>query len=116
MVEILDDLVDGLDGPVGRGVAALRHYEPFTKLGGGAEGGDAYGDLDVGDLVERRVAVEQGKCTPFAHRVEDLVGAGDEELTMGAGGVELLVVHCCLDVAVILGDGDHEAGVRLNAG
>lgn len=104
--------MDDLDGPAGRGVAALRHDEPFANSGGGAESGEAYGVLDDGDLAQRRDAVKQGECTPFVHGVDFVVDAGDEELAMRAGGVELLVVHCSSDVAVFLGDGDHRAGVR----
>ena len=39
-VEVFDDLVDDLDKPPGRGVAALRHDEPLKESGGGAEGGE----------------------------------------------------------------------------
>ena len=38
-VEAVDDLVNDLDEPVGRGAATLRHDEPLEQLGGDAEGG-----------------------------------------------------------------------------
>ena len=38
--------------------------------------------------------------------------AGDGKLAQGADGIELLVVHRYPDVAILLGDGDHGAGVR----
>ena len=51
--EVFDDLVDDLDEPPGRGIAALRHDEPFEKSGGCGERGEGDGVLIDGDLVER---------------------------------------------------------------
>ena len=53
--------------------------------------------------MERRHKVEQGKYTSFSQGIKDFVDAGDGEL---------LVVHLYPDVAILLGDGDHGAGVR----
>ena len=53
-VEVFDDLVDDLDEPPGRGVAALKHDDPFEESSGGSEGGEWYGVLVDGYLVERR--------------------------------------------------------------
>ena len=105
--EVFDDLVDDLDQPPGRGVAALRHDEPLEELGGGAEGGEWYGVLVDGYLVERRHKIEQGRYASFSQGIKDLVGVGDGELAQGIDGVELLVADRYPDVAILLGDGDH---------
>ena len=111
-IEVCEDLVDDLDKPPRRGVAALGHDEPLEESGGGAEGGELYDVLVDGYLVERRHKVEQGKFTPFSQEIKELFDAGDGELAQGADGVELLVVHRYPDVALLLGDGDHRPGVR----
>ena len=38
-VEALDDLINDLDEPAGRGAATLRNDEPLEESGGGTEGG-----------------------------------------------------------------------------
>ena len=111
-IEVFGDLVDDLDEPPGRDVATLMHDEPLEESGGGAEGGEWYGVLVDNYLVERRHKVEQGKHAFFSQGIKDIVDAGDGELAQGADGVMLLVVHCYPGVAIILGNGDHGAGVR----
>ena len=110
--EVFDDLADDLDEPPGRRVATLRHDEPLEEAGGGAEGGEWYGDLVDVYLVERRYKVEQGNFASFCQGIKDLVDAGDGELPQEDDGMELFVVHRYLDVAFLLEDGDHGAGVR----
>ena len=53
-VEVLDDLVDDLDELAGRGIATMRHAEPFEESGGGANCGEGYSVFVDGCLVERR--------------------------------------------------------------
>ena len=60
-IQVLDDFVDDLDEPPGRGVAASRHEEAPEESRGGEEGGEWYGVLVDGSLVEQRHKVEQGK-------------------------------------------------------
>ena len=48
------------------------------------------------------------KHASFTQGVEDVVDAGDREWHEGADGVQLLVIG---DASVVLGDGDHWAGV-----
>ena len=46
-VEVLDSLVDNLDEPAGRGIATLRHDEPFEESVGGAYGREGYVSLSM---------------------------------------------------------------------
>ena len=56
--------------------------------------------------------VEQGKCASFTQGIEDLVDAGDGELSEGADGIQLLIIYGDADASILLGDGYHGAGIR----
>lgn len=111
-VEVLNDLVDDDGERAGRGAAALRHDEPLQESSRRAEGGQGYGVLADGDLVERRHKIEQGEDAPVVQGVEDFVHAGGGELAKGPDGVERLVVGRHPSIAAFLGDGEYGAGVR----
>lgn len=65
-LEVVHDLVDGLDEPTGHGAPTLRHDRPLEESGRGAEGGEGYdGVLADGDLMGRRHEVEQRDDAPF---------------------------------------------------
>ena len=57
--------------------------------------------------MERENQVEQGEGATFAQGVENLVDAGDGELSEGAGGVQLLVGNGDPDASVFFRYGDH---------
>ena len=111
-LETFDNLVDYLDEPAGGSVATLRHDEPLDEPVRCTEGGEGNDILVDGNLVEGGDEVEQGKYASFTQGIEDLVDAGDEELSEGADGVQLLVVDG--DASILLGDGCHEAGIWLS--
>ena len=77
----------------------------------GAERCKGNGVLIDDSLVEGGNQVEQGEDAAFAEGVENLVDAGDGELSEGADGVQLLVVNGDADASVFLRYGDHGAGV-----
>ena len=109
--QAFDDLVDDLHEPAGGGAAALRHDKPLEEPVGCAERRQWDGVLVNGNLVEGGDQVENGENAAFAQGVQDLVDAGDGKLSEGADGVQLLVVDGDPDASILLGDGDHGAGV-----
>lgn len=83
-----------------RGLATLRHNEPFAEFGGGAEGCEGYAVLVCGEFGGAKTHdIEQGEYTPLGRGAKYLVDAGDGGLAKRADGVELLVVHRSPDVA-----------------
>ena len=73
MIDVLDYLVEDLDEPPGRDVATLRYDETLEESGGGSEGGEWFGILVGGFLVERRHKDEQGQYMPFSQGVKHLM-------------------------------------------
>ena len=92
-LETFDNLVDYLDEPAGGSVATLRHDEPLDEPVRCTEGGEGNGILVNGNLVEGGDGIEQGKDASFTQGIEDLVDAGDGELSERADGIQLLAIH-----------------------
>ena len=62
--------------------------------------------------MERRKQVEQGKHPTLAQRVQDLVHAGDRQLTEAADLVKFLVVDVDPNASTLLRDGHQRVRIR----
>lgn len=90
--EAFDDLVNYLE-PAGGGSAALRHDNSLEKPVRCAEDGEGKYLLADGNLVKGGDEVEQ-----------DLVDAGEGELSEGIDGVQLLITYDDAGVSILLGE------------